>query len=231
MPANNGNVQFASKPEAARYYTTLGLAVIPSYHPEPLPAYDPDGHQLYRCSCGDPQCPTPACHTIGVLTVDRATTNTSRVAAWWTGMPDANIAMSAGHMCDVLELDYRAPAEQVAAWLSGRHTEPGPIVQASPDRLRFLVRSAEPTRAAGRMIPLPDGELRWLAPDALVLLPPSQTISGFVTTWARPFATRAPLLPDAHRLFDALAHLPTPAELDGWVRLQGARYDDEPAEP
>ncbi len=222
MPSTNGDVQFASKPDAARYYTTLGLAVIPSYHADPLPALDQHGRPLFACSCRVPQCPTPARHTIGALTAGRATTNTSRVAAWWVGMPDANIAMPAGRMCDVLELRYQAPAEQVAIWLAARSLEPGPIIQASPDRLQFLVRSNELDQGAVRMVRLTDGELRWLGPDALVLLPPSQTSTGHVTGWARPFATRVPLLPDAEGVFDALARLPSPAELDGWVRAQGA---------
>ncbi len=229
MPNSNGDVDFASRPDAARYYTTLGLAVIPSYHPEPLPGRDQDGRQLFRCSCGDPQCPTPARHTIGALTVEQATTNTARVASWWLGMPQANIAMPAGRMCDVLELRYHTPADQVAVWLVARHVEPGPILQASPGRLLFLVRSAEPADSAERVALLKEGQVVWVAPETLILLPPSQTRSGHVTRWARPFATRTPLLPDAERLFDALAHLPTPAELDGWVRAQDA--DHPRAEP
>lgn len=232
MPtSSNGTEQFASKPDAARAYTALGLAVIPSHHPV-TPRYpdQPDPAALV-CSCGDPACPTPACHTIGILTVERATTNTGRVASWWTGMHDANIAMPAGHMCDMLDLHYDADPEHVAIWLGVHHVEPGPILDAGPGRLQFPVRSTVSVGPFGRSVPLAEGRLEWLVADTLVLLPPSQTITGYVTRWARPFTTRTALLPDAEPLFDALARLPAPDGLDAWIRAQGASHDGQPAEP
>jgi len=221
-----GTEQFASKPDAARAYTTLGLAVIPSHHPEPPRHGSSPYPSGLVCSCGDPDCRTPARHTIGILTLERATTNTGRVAAWWTGMPDANIAMPAGHMCEVLELAYPAPAEHIAVWLGVHQVEPGPILDGGPDLVQFPVRSSEPPSPVGRSRSLPGGgRLDWLVVDTLVLLPPSQTITGHVTSWARPFTTRTALLPDAGALFEALARLPAPAELDAWVRAQGAFHD------
>ena len=226
MPSTNGDQQFASKPDAARAYTTLGLAVILSQYPVPNYHAEPPHPSGLACSCGDPHCATPARHTIGIMTADRATTNTGRVMAWWAGMPDANIAMPAGQMCEVLELRYHADPEQVALWLAVHHLDPGPILDAGPDLMQFPARSSHPPSPHVRAVGLPGGgRLAWLKSDTLVLLPPSQTISGHITRWARPFTTRTALLPEADPLFATLERLPAAAELEDWIKAQGAWPD------
>ena len=67
-----------------------------------------------------------------MLTAADATADAARLARWRGGSLDlANLATIAGWAFDVVELSYRAPTEQVAAWLRAHEVEAGPDAAAS----------------------------------------------------------------------------------------------------
>lgn len=86
--------------EAALYYATrCGWPVIPLHFPI-------EG----RCSCGRPNCPSPAKHPIGHLVpngVHDATTNPEIIEAWWSEEPNANIGVCTGGGRVVIDVDPR----------------------------------------------------------------------------------------------------------------------------
>jgi Bifunctional DNA primase/polymerase, N-terminal len=200
--------------DAAHLYTTLGVAILPSHHPVPLPARSEHGRRLYACSCKDPDCTRPACHPIGALTIEHATVNPDRVAAWWTATPKANIATPAGHMLDLIELRRPVAGQHIAAWLAAHGIHAAPIIHSAPAGLQFPVRAGEP--AAARYAPLNRGGVLRHPPETLVLLPPSKRIDGHVISWLRPFDERTPMLPDGEELFSALTQLPSDSDLHAW---------------
>jgi hypothetical protein len=216
---------FDSKADAARFYTTLGVAVLPSHHPLPLSGRNQHGRRLYACSCATPDCSGPACHPIGALTVDHATVNPDRIAAWWAATPNANILTPAGHMLDIIELHRPTLPEHVAAWLAAHDLDATPIIHGAPGQLHFPVRAGEP--APARYAPLNRGGVFHRPPGTLILLPPSQRIDGHVTAWLWPFDERTVVLPDGEELFAALAQLPSDHDLATWHQDQQQQLDDQ----
>lgn len=210
--------------EAALDYIVRGIAILPSHYPvQPTPTDQP---QRLACSCGNLSCALPARHSLGTLTIHDATVNAARVARWWLAFPEANLATPAGISFDVLALHHPGPAEQIVMWLAAQGIESGPIITAGLGHLRFPVRGSDP--AAPSSDKAEHGGLRRLTPGTLVLLPPSRLIDDTATTWLQPFDNRTVLLPDCRRLFEALAQLPEPQQLDQWARARGTHYDRLP---
>jgi hypothetical protein len=218
-------LDFESNADAARFYTSLGVAVLPSHHPIALPGRSEHGRRLYACSCKNPNCAHPAYHPIGALTIEHATVNPDRVAAWWAANPEANIITPAGHMLDLIELRRPLPAEHVTAWLAAHGINPAPIIHNGPGSLQFPVRASEPP--AARYAPLSRGGVLRHAPERLILLPPSKRIDGHVTTWLRPFDERTVMLPNGEELFSALTHLPSDRDLHTWYQGQEPEPDGQ----
>jgi Bifunctional DNA primase/polymerase, N-terminal len=213
-------LDFEANADAASFYTSLGVAVLPSHHPIALPGRSDHGRRLYACSCKAPDCARPACHPIGALTIEHATVNPDRVAAWWAASPEANIVTPAGHMLDFIELRRPLPAEHLTAWLAAHGIHAAPIIHSAAGSLRFPVRASEP--ATARYAPLSRGGVLRHAPESLILLPPSKRIDGHVSTWLRPFDQRTVILPVGEELFSALTQLPSDPDLHAW------HHDQEP---
>ena len=213
-------LDFESNADAAGFYTSLGVAVLPSHHPIALPGRGEHGRRLYVCSCKASDCARPACHPIGALTIEHATVNPDRVAAWWAASPEANIITPASHMLDFIELRRPLPAEHLTAWLAAHGIHAAPIIHSAPGSLRFPVRASEP--ATARYAPLSRGGVLPHAPESLILLPPSKRIDGHVSTWLRPFDQQTVILPDGEELFSALTQLPSDRDLHAWY------HDQEP---
>ncbi len=218
-------LDFDSNADAARFYTTLGIAILPSHHPARLPGRSEHGRHLYACSCKNPDCDRPACHPIGALTIEHATVNPDRVAAWWAASPDANIVTPAGHMLDFIELRRPVASQHVAAWLAAHGIDAAPIVHSAPGSLQFPVRASEP--ATARYAPLSRGGVLRHALRTFILLPPSKRIDGHATTWLRPFDERTVMLPDGEELFSALTQLPSDRELHAWYHNQAPDPDGQ----
>jgi len=81
--------------EAALWYAQRNWAVFPIYEPA----------ENGRCSCGNPECSSPAKHPRTSRGVLEATTNPARINAWWGQWPEANIAIAMGRRSGVVVLD------------------------------------------------------------------------------------------------------------------------------
>jgi len=199
--------------EAALDYTRHGIAVLPVYWPGTL---DPRGMgarsrtspspSMLACSCGAPDCQTPAEHPIKPTTIDDATVRVIIVTEWCQTHPYANLATVAGTSFDMIEVPYRGKTAPLVAWLAAQSIPPCPIIDTGQGRLQFPVRNPPPATALRST----DGAARRLEPGTLVLLPPSQHIDGATVTWRRPFDDRTLLLPDAARMLRVLAGLKQP---------------------
>jgi len=124
-----------------------------------------------RFDCGDPGCPTIACHP-ALPDWERAATNdTDRITDWWRHQ-DHGVLLATGRSFDVLEIAGRA-GRRVARAVRG------PIAVAPGLRWMFLVRAG--VALAGELAehpsvvlhrggswipapptPLPDGRVRWV---------------------------------------------------------------------
>lgn len=67
----------------------------------PVHSIRPDG----GCTCGDPQCKSPAKHPITRRGVHDATTNKAQIRAWWSRWPWANIGLATGAESGFFVLD------------------------------------------------------------------------------------------------------------------------------
>jgi hypothetical protein len=76
-------------------YARRGLRVFPIYEPV-----------MGACSCGDPNCSSPAKHPRNAHGVSEATSDPKIICGWWTQWPDANIGIEAKDMI-VLDVDPR----------------------------------------------------------------------------------------------------------------------------
>jgi len=199
---------------AAQDATRHAITVLPSHYP----AKSSTGRAPDRlaCSCGIPDCPTPARHPIGTITTEHATCNLAQVTAWWLAHPHANPATVAGQMFDIIQLRYPGNPDHVAAWLNTLDLQPGPSIIAGPGQLQFPARGQ--IGAAARSTPLPaSGGVDWLASGTLILLPPSRLTTGQRIRWLRPFENRTLVLPDGQALYRTLTRLPAAHDLAGWA--------------
>jgi hypothetical protein len=194
--------------DAALDYTRHGIAVLPVYWPITPDPRAPGAQRYPRgraCSCGDPDCPTPAAHPIKPATIADATTRVTVVTQWFQAHPYANIATVAGATFDVIEVPYQGPTAPLLDWLATQPIpQPCPIIDSGHGLLHFPVSILPPATS----VPLTQGSARRLAPGTLVLLPPSRHLDRAAVTWRRRFDERTSLLPDAARMLRVLAALP-----------------------
>jgi hypothetical protein len=85
---------------AALDYAARGLAVFPCW-------WAIDGH----CACGDLHCSSPAKHPLGAAAPHGfrdATTEPTRIRAWWRSWSWANVAIATGRLSGIFVLDVDA---------------------------------------------------------------------------------------------------------------------------
>lgn len=80
-----------------------------------LPLHSPNGN---TCSCGIPDCPSPAKHPRTRNGLTDATSDPAQVAAWWDKWPDANIGILTGEQFDVIDLDGGDAIDRWRAWVA-----------------------------------------------------------------------------------------------------------------
>ncbi len=98
---------------AALYYAQrLGWPVFP------LHSMRRDGDGALVCTCGRPDCGSPAKHPRVAHGVKDATTDADQIEAWWTEWPDAGIAIATGAMSAVvIDIDPSRGGEEAFAEL------------------------------------------------------------------------------------------------------------------
>lgn len=206
--------------EAALHYAAAGLPVVASHFPVAVGRSGGQERALLACSCGEASCAAPARHPAWSLAEDDATTSTVELVRWWIGIPDANLATPAGPGLGLVELCHRAPAPLVVGWLAMRGIAAGPLIDAGPGCLQFLVR---PGSSGWSFRMVEHGSVLRLGPGGgLILLPPSRLISGAWTRWLQPPGSAGPP-PDGDRLFEALLRIPGAQELAASVPREAAK--------
>lgn len=159
--------------EAALDYAARGWHVFPLHTIH-------DG----RCSCGNPNCDSPAKHPRTAHGLKDATADAARIRAWWACWPDANIGVVAGASgLLVLDIDPAKGGDESLERLVSEH---GPL----PDTVESL------TGGGGRHLffKRPDGKLGnssgrlgagldTRGDGGYVVAPPSVHVSGRQYAW------------------------------------------------
>ena len=120
MPNNVTPIDSARSPLAyALRYARIGWHVIPGW----WAVEGEDG--AWRCSCGNPQCRTPAKHPISRLVprgLHDATTDEVAIERWWRAMPRANICvvLAPSHLV-AIDIDPRNGGDASIEDLEARH--------------------------------------------------------------------------------------------------------------
>lgn len=163
---------------AARWWAGQGVPVIPLHHPKLTPNLD------WACSCGKPDCGSPAKHPIATLTpngLKNGTTDLDTIDRWWNQHPEANIGLLTGVTFDLLDIDGPtgiASLEQVCKDLGGKPQAICTIVsgRAEGGRHYYVTPPALGTFSGGKR-GVPAG-IDCKSAGGYVVAPPSQHISG-----------------------------------------------------
>lgn len=124
------------------------------------------------CSCGKATCDSPGKHPHIKGFLQLATTNTARIASWWSQWPDANIGIVCGHGLIVIDID----GKEGEAWIAEREM---PItLSATSGRGRHLYYRGS---ATGGIDIAPKVDL--LGSGRYVVAPPSLHPSGVRYEW------------------------------------------------
>jgi hypothetical protein len=218
--ANNcGEVDLRVRPllDAGMDLGLAGIPVLPCHWPvEAAPAAD--GWTRLACSCGRLDCPTPARHVIGGMTVSDASTDPVLVAQWWTGgLWEANVATIVGAAFGVVELRYSARPAEIRAWLAAAHVTPGPVLDTGIGRVQFLTAVGAPESRFASLGTT--GGVRMLGHGSIALLPPSRLTNRHRVAWLQgPYGVP---LPDPEQLLATLTRLPVDAlDLAAWAQAR-----------
>lgn len=144
-------------------YAEHGWAVVPLHRP------NGDG-----CSCGKPDCGSPAKHPRTLNGLKDATTDAERIRALWQPDPLANIGIAVPDGYVVLDFD----TEDVGRILDGREL-PTTATARTARGWHFWYRTERPLRP--RVGALEHLDLR--GPGSYVVAPPSRHLSGAEYVW------------------------------------------------
>jgi hypothetical protein len=148
---------------AALHYARLGFAVLPVH-----------GVSAGRCTCGEPDCPSPGKHPCTKHGFKDALKDAAVICAWWQQWPNANIGIATGAVSNLVVIDLDSEAAHAAFQLP--HTA--------------TVRTGRPGGAHRWFRPPADGgpvpcSSKRLGPDidvrgerGYVIAPPSAHVSG-----------------------------------------------------
>jgi Bifunctional DNA primase/polymerase, N-terminal len=213
--------------DAAVGYASRGIPVLPLHYPlphrsslQPVPGDSQPVAERASCSCRDPGCGQPAKHPLGSLVphgIKEATCNRSRILAWWTRHPQANIGLATGQTFDVLDVDGPA-GEAAIRELAAEHglQSSGPLVRTGGGWHYYLT----PT-GLGNVNPAGLDHVDWRGRGGYVVAPPSRHASGYPYRWVEGRDLSTPPGPVPVLLLDRLRprQLERPA---GLVQIQAA---------
>lgn len=168
---------------AALRYAAQGWSVVPLHAA-------PGG----RCSCGQPNCPSPGKHPRTANGLHNASADPAIVTAWWGRWSDANIGLAPGR-AGLLVIDVDGPEGERSAQALGLLSEPTlEVVTGRPDGGRHRYYQ-HPGGTIGNLVLAPRLDVR--ADHGYVLLPPSVHPSGRSYRWLGTLADLAELPPRA----------------------------------
>lgn len=154
--------------DAAAYYARKGWAVFPLHSPR-------NG----ACSCGRPDCSSPAKHPRTANGLKNATDDADQIAAWWRQWPDANIGLLTGVFFDVLDIDGDEGKASYAELLDTEGQLPdGPDTTTGGGGYHLLFQATGINNKAGWRT-----KLDWRGRGGYIVAPPSVHMSGNVYHW------------------------------------------------
>jgi hypothetical protein len=155
--------------EAAQDYRARGWPV------HPLHSWTGD-----RCSCGRPDCTSPAKHPRLRHGLNEATTDADVIRDWWEREPQANIGLATGVAFDVLDIDGPVDGTTELARLVAEHGDialEGPTA-ATGNGYHLLVQST----GHGNRAKFLTG-CDWRGRGGYIVAPPSVHPSGWRYCW------------------------------------------------
>ncbi|HZT66102.1 MAG TPA: phage/plasmid primase, P4 family [Acidimicrobiales bacterium] len=179
-------LETSSQLEAALAYGRRGWAVLPLHSP------GPGG----RCSCGNSDCSSIAKHPRTAHGKDDASSDPSRLAAWWRSWPAANVGIRTGAECDlvVLDVDVDKGGPESLTALEGAHgllPTTLTVRTGSGGEHRYFRHPGEPIRNdAGRKL---GAGLDVRGDGGYIVAPPSIHATGCAYEWVDPGAPLAEL--------------------------------------
>lgn len=179
-------LETSSHLEAALAYSRRGWAVLPLHGP------NPGG----RCSCGHADCSSVAKHPRTTHGKDDASSDASKLAAWWRSWPAANVGIRTGAECDLVVLDVdvdKGGPESLAALQEAHEVLPPTLTvrTGSGGEHRYFRHPGEPIRNdAGRKL---GAGLDVRGDGGYIVAPPSIHATGCAYEWVDPDAPLAEL--------------------------------------
>ena len=154
-------------------YAARGRHVFPVHWPR-------DG----VCSCGRPDCGSPAKHPLTTNGLRDATTNSEQIREWWQRWPDANIGIVTGQASGIVVVDVDAGKGGLQSWaelqdIHGRIDTLTSLTGGGGMHLWFQAPADELKSTAGTIAPGIDTR----AEGGYVVAPPSLHISGQRYAW------------------------------------------------
>lgn len=150
------------------------------------------------CTCGRAGCSSPGKHPRVRRGLHEATTDPTKIRAWWTRWPGANIAIATGTVSGLVVIDLDEPESNASlARLEKLGFHLSPTFTATTGAGRHLYYATElalantTRRLPGIDVDLPGIDLR--AGRGYVVAPPSVHVSGTTYEWSDPAANLAPL--------------------------------------
>lgn len=162
--------------KAALHYAKLGIPLLPLYSVTDHPR---------RCTCGNPNCPSPGKHPRTEHGLKDATAETGTIRGWWQKWPNANVGILTGADSGlvVLDVDPRHGGDKTLEELQRQH---GPlpktisqITGGGGQHLFFRHPGGYINSGSGKLGPGLDVK----ADGGYIVVAPSMHISGNHYTW------------------------------------------------
>ena len=165
--------------DAALWYASVGLPVLPLHTPTP--------HGW--CSCDREDCDRIGKHPRTPRGLHDASNDPDQIRTWWRRWRFANLGVRTGVVADVCDIDSPTGLTELRNVLAGADIA-APMVRTGSGGWHVWVA---PTGHGNRGRFLPDVD--WRGIGGYVVAPPSIHVSGKPYTWIRPLTTPPPNCP------------------------------------
>ncbi len=155
-------------------YANRGWPVFPVHYPN-------DG----ECSCGKPNCKSPAKHPMTPQGLKDATTNVATIDVWWSRWPNANIGIVTGRVSGIVVVDVDAKSGGLETWaeLQDIHGRVDTLTAVTGGGGRHFFFAAPPGLDLKSTAGVLGAGIDTRAEGGYIVAPPSLHISGDRYEW------------------------------------------------